>query len=533
MSKKRKKKQLVEITVSELEKLLYRLQDKSITEQDYLLLEGVVQSYSVIVNKLFENKISIKRLQKLIFGCSEQSDYLFSKTSESNKSRDRNDSEKFSKKEKRKGHGRNGVSCFLGAQHKKVFHLKLTSGNLCPLCGRGHLYKMRKPGVELRIKGSSPLHAEVYELEKLRCSACQEVFKPDLPPEAGEKKYDEAAGSMLALLKYGSGMPFYRLQNLQRDVCVPLPASTQWEILADLCEIVTPIYFELFNLAAQGEVLHMDDTNVRILELFKEIARLNPKRKGTFTSGIVSRQKNYDIVLYFSGRNHAGENLNDLLYHRGGGLAPPIQMCDALSRNYSQALITILANCLSHGRRQFVDLLHIFPEECEHVIDLLADVYHNDKITRKEKMTPKERLLFHQINSAPVMDELYQWFKTQFKDKLVEPNSSLGKAITYMQKHWKKLIQFLRIENCPLDNNLCERILKISLLNRKNAMFYKTQNGARVGDIFMSIIQTARLAKINIFDYLKKLQLHASNVLQEPEKWLPWNYQKTIAELNK
>ncbi|MFO8002854.1 transposase, partial [Thioalkalivibrio sp.] len=77
--------------------------------------------------------------------------------------------------------------------------------------------------------------------------------------------------------------------------------------------------------------------------------------------------------------------------------------------------------------------------------------------------------------------------------KLVEPNSGLGKAIKYMLKHWKKLTRFLEVPGTPLDNNIAERALKYAILHRKNALFYKTQNGAKVGDLFMSLIHTCQL----------------------------------------
>jgi transposase len=189
-----------------------------------------------------------------------------------------------------------------------------------------------------------------------------------------------------------------------------------------------------------------------------------------------------------TGRQHAGENLTELLKQRATGLAPPIQMCDALSRNASKDFETIMANCLTHVRRQFVELVDRFPEECEYVIEKLGTVYHHDAIAKKEAQSIDERLEYHQIHSRPVMVELKAWCDRQIDEKLVEPNSGLGKAINYMLRHWEKLTRFLHIPGAPLDNNICEQALKHVILHRKNAMFYKTQRGAYVGDLFMSFI---------------------------------------------
>ena len=209
-------------------------------------------------------------------------------------------------------------------------------------------------------------------------------------------------------------------------------------------------------------------------------------------------------------------------------MKPPIQMCDALSRNVSEDVDTLLANCLAHGRRNFVDIAWNFPEECAHVFEKLKKVYKNDALAKEQKFNLDQRLAFHQKNSTPVMDELKDWFKSQIDDKKVEPNSSLGRAIKYMQKHWNELTLFLREPGAPLDNNLCERALKKAILHRKNSLFYKTQHGAYVGDLFMSLIHTCNLCKVNPFHYLTKLQKNSSLLFKNPGEWLPWNYEKAI-----
>ena len=98
-----------------------------------------------------------------------------------------------------------------------------------------------------------------------------------------------------------------------------------------------------------------------------------------------------------------------------------------------------------------------------------------------------------------------------------------------MRKHWDKLTLFLRQAGAPLDNNICERIIKRVILHRKNALFFKTQNGADVGDLFMSLIHTCQLCGINPFDYLSALQEHHNEMREHPAQWMPWNYQETMA----
>ena len=116
----------------------------------------------------------------------------------------------------------------------------------------------------------------------------------------------------------------------------------------------------------------------------------------------------------------------------------------------------------------------------------------------------------------------------QLEEKRVEPNSALGKAISYMRNHWDKLTLFLRVPGAPLDNNICERALKLAILHRKNALFYKTENGAAAGDLFMSLIHTCRLNGADPFDYLTELQKHEEEVRAAPQDWMPWNYRTAL-----
>ena len=218
-----------------------------------------------------------------------------------------------------------------------------------------------------------------------------------------------------------------------------------------------------------------------------------------------------------------------LLERRLPDHGPPIQMCDALSRNVPDGLRTVLSNCLAHGRRKFVPVATSFPSECRRVLDDLAQVYGNDAKTKELKLSDEERLAYHKEHSGPIMSALHTWFKLLFKEKKVEPNSTLGKAISYMINHWHKLTLFLEVPGVPLDNNVCERALKMAILLRKNSLFYKTDAGAAVGDLLMSVIQTCRMNKVNPFDYLTELQRHAVELREQPELWLPWNYKSTIA----
>jgi transposase len=547
---------IVELDMDKLDAFLRRAEAKQLLDEDYDIIKTLSQSYVDLIALLKDKNTSIGRLRKLLFGVkSEKTAAVVGSGTDSEvpplpeedggagSSPEVNGETAGSPATPRKGHGRNGADAYRGAEQIEVPHETLRPGDSCPECEQGTVYEMARPGVLVRIVGQAPVHATVYRLQKLRCNLCGKVFTAQTPEAAGPRKYDATAGSMIALLKYGSGLPFNRMDGLQGDLGIPLPASTQWDIVRAMAKRILPAHVELIRQAADGDVVFNDDTGIKILSLMGERARQKalaegsvaglaedeaPQRTGLFTSGIISTREGRQIALFFSGRKHAGENLKDVLLKRAEALAPPIQMCDALSRNLPAELKTIVANCLAHGRRQFVDVAEHFPEQCRHVLESLTVVYRNDAIARKQNLSPEARLEFHQAHSGPTMEQLRAWLTRQFDERLVEPNSGLGKAIAYMLKHWDKLTLFLRQPGAPLDNNTCERALKKAILHRKNSLFYKTPNGAGVGDLFMSLIYTCELCGANPFDYLTELDRHADDLAADPGRWLPWNYRQTL-----
>ena len=433
-------------------------------------------------------------------------------------------------KVRRPGHGRNGAAKFTGAKKVPVPHPELKSGSACPNagCTKGKVYPhTARPLV--RIVGQAAFHATVYECERLRCRFCGEIFTAPAPEGIGSERYDETVPAMVALLKYGLGMPFNRLEVLQKQLGVPLPASVQWALVEAAAQLLKPAHEQLVREAAQGEVLHSDDTSMRVLKL----ERPDNDRTGVFTSGVVATQGQGQpqIAVFMTGWRHAGENLADVLKHRAAELGPAIQMSDAASRNVpklSEGAEILIANCLAHGRRHFVDVADNFPNECRHVLEMLGKVYAVDEEARKQELSPAERLKLHQERSEPVMKELKRWLTAQLDEKRTEPNSGLGKAMKYLLTHWQALTLFLKKAGAPLDNNICERALKKTVLHRKNALFYLSENGAQVGDLYMSLVHTCELNDVNAFEYLVALQRNAAQVKTAPQAWMPWNFSANL-----
>lgn len=510
------------------------------------VLVGAVDTLALLTRELESKRVSVDRLRRLVFGAKTEKTAAVlgdgkpaapGGAGDDDAPAPQGGEPPVQPPGPRKGHGRNGASDYFGATRIPIPHPVLKRGDKCPHCAKGRFYPLDEPATLVRITGMAPLHADLFECGRLRCNACGAVETAPVPAGIGTKKYDESAVAMIAELKYGTGFPFNRIEKLQRQLGVPLPASTQWELVHEGALALLPAFRELHRQAAQAPLIHDDDTTMRVLELTDALRAeeaadkdTDGDRTGAFTTALVARDGERHMAVFVTGPQHAGENLEDLLERRASTLAPPIQMCDALASNTAGEFKTILAGCLAHSRRKYVDVVESFPAECRTVLEILRDVYANDADTRA--MSPEERLCFHRERSAPLMEKLEAWMRDAFEHKLVEPNSGLGEAIGYMQKHWQRLTLFLRVPGAPLDNNLAERTLKRVLLHRKNALFYKTLNGALVGDIYMSLIQTAELNDVPAFDYLVAMLRHPAQVKSAPADWMPWTWRATLERMH-
>lgn len=438
-----------------------------------------------------------------------------------------------------RGHGRLPTSAYEAAEPMPIAHPTLHRGDECPACASGRIHGLEQPARLARVFGQAPLVTLVWHCERLRCGGCGQVFTAPAPEQARGPKYSDSAVSMMALLRYGTGLPLHRLAHLQSLLKLPLPSSTQWQVVLEKMPVFLPVYEALVGAAADADLFHNDDTHMPILELTgKRRAKLladgnlpDAGRTGLFTTGVVAQTKAGPIALFLTGRKHAGENLADVLDERDGRLGAPVLMSDALDRNVPKGHAVIEANCLQHARRHVVEQQENFPQVCGHVLAQLGKVFKNEKHCKKEGLGGEARLRYHQEKSAPVMAALHAWMSTQLDQKYVEPNSGLGQALRYMLTRWDKLTAFLRVRDAPLENNICERALKKAIIHRNNSRAYRSRRGAHVGDVYMALIYTAELHGVNPFEYLTDLQRHEKEVAEAPELWLPWTYAETLAKL--
>jgi transposase len=516
---KKNEPKTIELTEEELQKLKSDVFSSNLSDEQKKLINDALSGMSWMSKLLKRNKLNIKKIKKLFGFQSEKKDKLDSKkdSDEDNKDDDNSSSPKSRSGSSSNRNGKNGKDKFTGAKKVVCDHESLSSGDRCPACGRGNLYNI-DAGSFITIRGHAPLEATRYELEKLRCSGCGKIFTADLPDGVEKSKYDATSDAMIAMSRYELGVPMYRSAKLQGRLGVPVPESTQWERIEHLAAPCFGIFNKLCEIAANGHTAFIDDTGVKILEFEPP----DGKRSGLFTTGIVSKLKDKVIRLFFTGNRHAGENINNLLKLRKND-DPIIQMSDALASNMNHEANVIICNCLTHCRRNFVVIYEEEPQKIEYLIKELAKIYYADKQT--SSMTAECRLKYLQKKCLRMMMKLRRWCLKMFYNNKVEPNSNMGGAIQYLLRHWNQLTQFLRIKGAPICNNIVERLLKTAIVHRKNSLFYKTENGALIGDIMMSLIQTCVSAKKNPFEYLVAIGRNRSKVFKEPDKWLPWNFE--------
>ena len=450
----------------------------------------------------------------------------------------------------KKGHGRNGADSFSPATTQ--FHALAAGiiGAICAACRVGRVFRYRDK-VIIRVVGQPIFAAQRHQFQQGRCRICGAIFTAEGSQQllregvgTGYILYHWSACAMLSVMHYFAGGPFKRLEALQQGWGVPMPDANQWR-LADACDdFMAPLYKALEKHAIQNaKTLRYDDTGSLIIETRRQIQKelqaltllgesTRHVRTGINATCVYIETGEARVVLFFTGRHHAGEIVDRILTHRRIGSQKLVSLTDAAAKNFSHDHTAELeqAVCNAHCYLQFRAVKDSFPSEYAVAGEVYDKVFDNEDQARTLGLDPEQRMRYHREHSKPQMLRLWQMCKEKIDGALVEPNSPLWKPVSFVINQWPRLTRFYEVPGVPLDSNLVEQALIIPVRYLAGSFAYKTQNGADVGDRHMSLIATANANGIEPVAYLTECLRNHVDLANRPEHYLPWAYRDRLEQ---
>jgi hypothetical protein len=420
-----------------------------------------------------------------------------------------------------------------------------TYGATCEACGVGRMVPYRDKRTVV-IKGRSLFAAEVHHYQQARCNRCGALLRTTSAPPSGLGSryiiYDWSACATLLVIHYFAGMPFKRLEFLQAGWGTPLSDANQWRMAEESADLLFPLYKALERHGIRfAHTLRIDDTGSMVIELRREIraeiaalAALGKStrdvRTGINATGVYFESEQGKVVLFFTGRHHGGEIVDQLLQHRRGAADKLVKVSDAASKNFSHIHQDVLheAACNAHAYLKFRAVKKLHPDEHREAGEVYKRVFDNDDVAKARGMGAHERMQYHRQHSLPEMQRLHRMCADKLETKLVEPKSPLWEALTFIINQWDRLTKFCHVPGVPLDTNVLEQTLIIPVRYLAGSFNYKTKDGAEVGDRHMSLIATANANGVEPVSYIAACLQNHEDLAKRPEYYLPWVYRERI-----
>lgn len=538
----------IDISLDGLHQLLYRIERKELTDGDWAIYSALVlQLIAREQGKQDRMAAKLKGASSLASGAVVEGQLAQTEAAPaalpagqpaSGPAADEGGSTK-----KVKGHGRNGAQAFVNAKHFAHGLPTEVLGTCCPACELGRLSRYREK-VVIRVVGQPLFSPELHHLEQARCRNCGKVVRAEAPTGLLEGVgtdyivYDWSACAMLAVMHYFAAAPFKRLESLHEGWGIPLADANLWRVVDETDDLLLPLYraLELHGIQ-HATSLRIDDTGSMVVAIARqiraEVAALEALgestrsvRTGINATGVLLETPGGTVVLFFTGRHHAGEVLDQLLAHRrpAPGSPPLVKVTDGASKNFDhqhkEALVE--ATCNAHAFLKFHDVKDKHPGEYALAGEVYKAVFDNDDAAKG--LTPDERMRFHRERSKPLMEKLKAKCEEKLKSKLVEPSSALWEPLTFIINQWPRLTRFYEVPGVPLDTNLVEQKLIIPVRYLAASFNYKTETGAEVGDRMMSVIATARANGVEPVAYLTHCLRNREDLAKRPADYLPWLY---------
>jgi transposase len=351
---------------------------------------------------------------------------------------------------------------------------------------------------------------------------------------------------MLLVMHYCAGAPFKRLESLHKGWGIPLSDANQWQVVNAADDLLLPLYKALEQHAImKATSFRTDDTGSMVIALQRQIEaeiaaleRLGESTKdvrtGINATGSYWETPDGPVILFQTGRHHAGEIVDQLLRHRLLSRPKLVKCTDGASKNFdhAQGEKLVEATCNAHALLKFRDIRDKYPAEYAEAGRVYKQVFDNDDKAKAFGLTPIDRMLYHREHSKPLMQELKTMCADKLKSKLVEPNSPLWEPLTFVINQWDRLTRFCEVPGVPLDTNLVEQTLIIPVRYLSGSFNYQSEDGAAVGDHLMSLVVTARANGVEAVAYLTECLRCHEDLAKRPEYYLPWVYRERMKEGN-
>jgi hypothetical protein len=548
--------QRIDVTLSELYMLHNRIEARQLLKDDWPLVDAMVSKLITLAEGRQERMLAkIKNGEDQNNNAPSQIDSDIVSSSDTLTEKDSNESfapkladapgADKSEKSKRKGHGRNGIHAFNKAKH--IVHA-LSAGIIgmrCEVCGIGRISRYREK-VIIRVIGQPLFAAEAHHYEQGRCKNCGRIIRADGPAHQGIGtnyiKYDWSACAMLIFIHYFGGEPFKRLESMHQGWGIALPDANQWDVVNASDDLLFPLYKAIERYAIRHAIsLQIDDTGSMIVAVQREIQEekafleaagksTRNVRTGINATGMYWKTPNGPIILFCTGRHHAGEVIDQLLKYRKNPTSELVKVTDGASKNFdhNHKSELIEAACNAHAFLKFRDIKDKYPEEYAIAGQVYKEVFDNDDKAKDLDLNPIDRMLYHRQHSKPLMLKLKAMCKEKIESKLVEPNSSLWEPLSFIINQWDLLTKFYEKPGVPLDSNLVEQSLIIPVRYLAGSFNYQTLDGATVGDHCMSLIATARANEVEPVMYITECLRNNEDLAKRPDYYLPWVFRERM-----
>jgi len=323
---------------------------------------------------------------------------------------------------------------------------------------------------------------------RCRCGGCIETA-PAPPKLMKGGRYSIDIAISIAVAKYADHMPLERLAVALGRKGLAIDSQTLWDQLNALGRVLEPAHDLLQARVLSGPVVGADETHWKLLGYKTPGGKTKRWQVWAVTTG--------EAVCY---RIKAGRSVKDAAdvlgdYHG-------VVLCDgyAVYASLRKQLGTVqLANCWAHVRRKFIEVEEIEPGTCTEVLDRIGKLFEVEARARDGDLDDEALLALRQAESKPLVRDIHAWALAQ----RALPSSPLGKAIAYMGSLWDGLGVFLDNPKVAIDNNATERALRGVVLGRKNHYGSRSQRGTEVAALFYSLIETAKLAHVDPYEYLR------------------------------